>query len=273
MHRESRLIDWASVLMEPMAGCGERITVAVAAMDDLGNRRVVGTVQPKMARLLFADQAGLYQDMVTLAVESLSGWSAETGGLEGWTPPLAGMSLGTIHQCHVESVDVALERAMHMVSFLHRGTLAMPTKQPRVRWERAVRDGLLERDSRLANNVNAKIHLADRDVPATFTFLSAAYAANVVSFEGASISRAMNEARAKAWSLDRIGDAPSILFRPERRELLAGLPHGDGPRRDDVLEAVAEIQDEAQRRHLSVICVDSPETTIAHILRESGHLS
>ena len=262
-------VTWAPVLLEPVIGSGERLTVAAAAIDTTGNARCVRALRPDVVRAVFGDRASYFGDIVDLIVESLESWLRQVSDFAGWVPPLEGVSLGSVGECLVEDVDVALGRGLPLVSFLHREPKIASTPRP-PSWQNEVLDGLRAHGERYARSANAKVHLADRGVPATFTFLSQTYATNLVVFGGGSTETILREAKWKAWNLDRLGDAKSYLFRPANRELIAAIPQAtEGPeaRWEDAFE---EIESEASRRQLGVVRLPTPGHVVEHILEQDA---
>lgn len=99
------------------------------------------------------------------------------------------------------------------------------------------------------------------------TCLNPSFAANLTSLEPGKLKRQPEDARAKLWSLHLLADAPNYLFKPEVRELLAGVNvKEDHPKRNIVMEAVEELRDEAERRDIEVTQVNSVQTAAQHIL-------
>lgn len=262
-------VAWAPVMLEPIVGSGERLTVAAAAVDEAGNARCVRALRPDVARTVFGDRASYFSDMVDLIVRSLESWLGQVSDFTGWTPPLEGVSLGAVGECLAEDVDVALGRALPLVSFLHREPTVASAVRPRS-WQSRVFDGLRARGERYARSANAKVHLAERGVPATFTFLSQTYATNLVVFGGGSTETILREAKWKAWNLDRLGDTRSYLFRPANRELIAAIPQAiEGPEARWE-EAFEEIEGEASRRELGVVRLPTPDSVVEYILEQDA---
>jgi len=88
-------VTGAPVFLEPIAGSGERITVAVAVSGEIGSR-VVQILQPDKARCLVGDQADALLGIVYLGVKSLRRHLNMGGALDAWRPPSAGLFLGEL---------------------------------------------------------------------------------------------------------------------------------------------------------------------------------
>ena len=124
---------------------------------------------------------------------------------------------------------------------------------------------MINQNERLRDHLDVRVHLGQYDSPAQFTFLDAFFAANLVTFSTSNLKRRVEQARAGLWNLSLLKDGP-VLFRPERRELLAGTELSDEPVSPNVREAIDEISDEASRRDVLVTELPSPEAVAEHIL-------
>ena len=135
------------------------------------------------------------------------------------------------------------------------------------KWDTQVKAIILRANTKLEHNFNVRVYLGNHDMPAFFTFLSPSFAANLTSLTPGNLKRQLEDARAKLWSLHLLADAPNYLFKPEVRELLAGVNvTQDHPKRALVTEAVEELRDEAERRDIAVTQVNSVQIAAQHIL-------
>jgi hypothetical protein len=260
-------IKWASVMFEPILGSNERITIALGAINTRGDTRCVNTMNPETVATIFRDERRYVRDVVSLVVDSLNSYIKETRSFGGWVPPVAGAFLGRVNTSLSNDIDALLVRAASMTSVFYVGSYSGESiGTARQSWHQTVNDLLIESDDRLRNHINAKVFLSNHDVPAVFTFLSPSYATNLVTFSARNVKQRIEDARAKAWSLNLLADAPSFLIRPARRELLAGI---DASAEEDVSiikEAIEEVSDEAARRSVIVVRMDSPDAVASRIL-------
>ena len=98
--------------------------------------------------------------------------------------------------------------------------------------------------------------------PITFTFLGSSLAANVVVLSSQRLALSMREARAHLWNLSLVADAPDLLIKPQRLELLAGVREENARVRD----AIEELDYEAKRRSVRVSRVESSEDAARRII-------
>ena len=261
-------VSWAPVYFEPLPGSGERFTIAVCVIPEGREPECIPSLQPSTVNKVFPEDRSFLRDAVEMVRESLQAYVRETNSFQGWRPPFDGVELGTPASGKTRNTSEFLDAALHLTSALYRPELQAKTtsKPKKANWTSSVRSLLIERDERMKPLVDARICLANIDLPSVFSFLSHSYAANLVSFAGR-LQETMREARAKAWSLDQLDQAPSILFRPECRELLAGIPNeGNQHESSKLQDCIDELRQEARRRNIQVLQFDQPEEAAEHIL-------
>ena len=260
---------WAPVLLEPFPGSEERIVIAIAAVNER-EVRCSQTVDPTIARAVFREDRKYVADLIDLVTESLSAHLKHNKSLAHWPPPVEGVCLGSEQESRFSDIDELVRRAGSMSTVFHGNYFEPQSKNPKpVRWADEVSSILIGRNERLKDHLNVRIHLGQYDSPAQFTFLDALFAANLVTFSKSNLKRRVEQARAGLWNLSLLKDGP-MLFRPERRELLAGMEPSDQESSENVREAIDEISDEASRRDVLVTELPSPKAVAEHILRHAS---
>lgn len=262
---------WAPVMFEPIPGSEERLTIAVAAVDATGDYRCQATINPKATKTVFREEASFVKDVVSVTIASCKTFLGSNGNLNAWEPPLDGVYLGKVQHVEISSLDELISFAAPFASFLYTESLDKQNKRVadgRFRkWDTQVKSIILSANTKLEHNFNVRVYLGNHDMPAYFTFLSPSFAANLTPLTPGNLRRQLEDARAKLWSLHLLADAPNYLFKPEVRELLAGVNvTQDHPKRSLVTEAVEELRDEAERRDIAVTQVNSAQTAAQHIL-------
>ncbi len=263
--------SWAPVLFEPLPGSEERLTIAVAAVNAEGDYRCQATINPKALKTVFQGECGFVKGVVSVTISSCEAFLSSNQNLNAWEPPLDGIYLGKVQDVEISSLDELISFAAPFASFLYSETLDNQAKRPTDegfrKWDAQVKSIILRANTQLEHNFNVRVYLGNHDMPALFTFLNPSFAANLTSLTPGNLKRQLEDARAKLWSLNLLADAPNYLFKPEVRELLAGVSVAqDHPKRGLVTEAVEELRDEAERRDIAVTQVNSAQTAAQHIL-------
>ncbi len=255
-------IWWAPVYVEPIAGSGERVIVAVVGVSSDGSAACLRTFNPRTASAFFGESASYGNMLIGTVVEELDRFAKTNVGFENWSPPFGGVHLGQSTTARGDDLLAVLGGAATLVCTSYQGRDNVLQSATRPSFGHEVRAGLLQRDHRLEPFLDVKVHLTNQDQQAVFSFLNPRYAANIVVVPSAR-TPSMNRAKAALWNLDLLADAPAYLFRPETRELILGVNSVDPD--PSVRSAVAEITDEAGRRDLAVVECESPTYAIAHI--------
>ena len=259
-------IRWAPVLLEPIPGSEERIVIAIAAVNE-SEVRCSQAIDPAIARAVFRNDRKYVADLIDIVTESLSAHLVHNKSLGQWPPPVEGVSLGSEQESRFSDIDELIRRAGSMSTVFHGEYFKPQSKDPKpVRWTDEFTSILINRNERLKDHLDVRVHLGRYDSPAQFTFLDASFAANLVTFSQSNLKRRVEQARAGLWNLSLLKDGP-MLFRPERRELLAGIEFSDQTASANVREAIDEISDEASRRDVLVTELQSPEAVAEHILQ------
>ena len=263
--------SWAPVLFEPIPGSEERLTIAVAAVNAEGDYLCQATINPKAAKMVFRGERGFVQDVISVTIANCESFLGSNHDLKAWEPPLDGVYLGKVQDVEISSLDELIRLAAPFASLLYNESLDNQVKQSTDegigKWDAQVKSIILRANTKLEHNFNVRVYLGNHDMPVFFTFLSPSFAANLTSLTPSNLKRQLEDARAKLWSLHLLADAPNYLFKPEVRELLAGVNvTQDHPKRALVTEAVEELRDEAERRDIAVTQVNSVQTAAQHIL-------
>ena len=108
---------WRAVYMEPIMCSGERITVAVIAMDRDGCE-VTKTISETRLRALFGAQAAGMAKMIDLVADSVLRHGL-AGSLENFKSPLSGVYLGEPRDGLGESRQDVLQQAASLTSCLY----------------------------------------------------------------------------------------------------------------------------------------------------------
>ena len=240
--------------------------IAIAAVNE-NEVRCSQTIDPAIARAVFRDDRKYVADLIDIVTESLRAHLDHNKSLGQWPPPVEGVSLGSEQESRFSDIDELVRRAGSMSTVFHGEYFKPQSKDPKpVRWTDEVTSILINRNERLRDHLDVRVHLGQYDSPAQFTFLDAFFAANLVTFSKSNLKRRVEQARAGLWNLSLLKDGP-MLFRPERRELLAGIETSDQRASANVREAIDEISDEAARRDVLVTELSSPEAVAEHILQ------
>ena len=109
---------WTPIYMEPIIGSGERVTVAIAAVAEDGSYTVLPVLREDSLRCFPGDGASKLLDLADLCVTSARAHLEHAGTMEGWNPPLEGITAGRATEAHADDMPGILKMAIHDSAFL-----------------------------------------------------------------------------------------------------------------------------------------------------------
>ena len=210
---------WAPILLEPMIGSGERVAVAVVGCNADGDREFLPLVNPKTARRLLSGSSRLRKgcrrsDHRELQVCPRLRRGAQVIGNRLWRASFWA-PFRTLRPRHWRSCST-LQPPWPPSSIVSlRVEANIPTARRKCPGSSKSKSKCFRPTVSLVRNFNVLLPLGDHYEPAAFTFLSADFAANIVTLAPSRLNKSMEDARAKLWTLSLLDDAPNYLFRPQ----------------------------------------------------------
>lgn len=110
---------WRAIYMEPVMCSGERMTVAVIAIDSEGCE-ALKTLSEARLLALFGAQADGMANMINLVVDAALG-HAQGGSLDTFVPPLSGVYLGDLRNGLGDNRGDILQQAASLTSCFYEG--------------------------------------------------------------------------------------------------------------------------------------------------------
>ncbi|MDE0444083.1 MAG: hypothetical protein OXL38_18485 [Gammaproteobacteria bacterium] len=217
-------------------------------------------------RTLFQQRTDRIGAVIDASVASLRGHLESTLTLDGWESPFDGVHLGNSSTVYASRLSDAFVMAAKSCSVFGEPRILQEVGESAVQdpgpWEAPVADVLHRMRPGLSNSIDAQLAVGTTQHTVTFTFYGVNLAANFVLLNPQRLTASLREARAHLWNLSLIADAPDLLFRPSRLELLAGVRNEDA-RMKGVIE---ELAYEAGFRRVNVTRVESTEQAAEQIV-------
>ncbi|MCY3620905.1 MAG: hypothetical protein OXH68_04240 [Gammaproteobacteria bacterium] len=221
-------------------------------------------------RTLFHDGASRLGAVIDASVASLRSHLESRLELDGWQSPFEGVSLGNGSTVYVRRFNDAFAIAAKTCAvFGEPGIMDEVVDDDLLEpdpWKTPVADVLRELRPQLSNSVEAQLSLATTEHTITFTFFGVNLAANFVLLNPQRLTTSLREARAHLWNLSLVADAPDLLFRPNRLELLTGVRSEDERMRG----VIEELAFEGGFRRVNVTRVDSTEQAAEQIVAKAA---
>ena len=256
-------VHWAPLLIHPIADGPECFVAAVVAVSETGEVGCRRLVDGRRLKGLFRDAFPSMGAVVDASVASLDNYFKASApqrrptsdlAFQRWRSPFQGVRLGESSTVYVAKFGDAFDRAALLCSAFGAEHLqaADSAATEASRWVEPVGEAVKKLRPQLSNCINAALQLSATEA-VTFTFFGANLAANVVVLSPQRMSLSMREARAHLWNLSLLADAPDLLIKPSRLQLLAGVREESAR----VRGAIEELAIEAGRRSVGVSRVDS----------------
>ena len=266
-------VHWAPLLIHPIADGPECFVAAIAAATETGESVCRRIVDGRRLKAMFRGGFPSLGAVIDVSVASLENHLKATvaqqhpvhaSPLHRWSSPFQGVRLGEPNTIFVSKFSDAFARVALLCSAfggeqLEATSFATPEAS---RWAEPVAAVVKKLRPQLSNSLNAQLRLSATEHAITFTFFGTSLAANVVVLSSQRMALSMREARAHLWNLSLLADAPDLLIKPARLELLAGVRE-EGPQ---VGSAIEELALEAGRRAVSVSRVESSEDAARQII-------
>ena len=111
--------QWTTVILHPLPGSVDRVTVAAAAITTNGAWCCKRTFGAETLNKLLGDDAELANHTIALTMESVVSHMKEKGTLYGASAPVGGVSIGEIHIAgdHADDLDKFMNRAIALSSY------------------------------------------------------------------------------------------------------------------------------------------------------------
>jgi hypothetical protein len=235
-------VTGAAMFLEPIAGSGERLCVAVAARGEDGRWQIAQVLDDDLARRMVGEHGERLSECARRGVTSLKQHLDAGEPLHSWCAPFGGLTLGPTARGQVADLPMMLRALARNHAFLaspagRRADTAiedgMPAEEDAATWLRQVRQAVFARDPLLDAAFARRITLVENGIQTRFDFVSDHFAAQLGRLlPGSTLSHHMRVAKAKLWDLQALRDSGRgpglpgsahyalLLYRPAENDAL-----------------------------------------------------
>lgn len=259
---------WAPLYIEPMHGSGERIVVAIAAVDDRGAFCVHATLTERVLRCMYGDQAETLNGLIDLSLDVLQSYLATGGALESWLPPFRSCHLGKCRSAMGSDLEQVARSGAVLTSSLAAKLADYSVEQSSEtagtgldveRWVQQIRERVCAQRPQLDARFNGEILARTGASPTRIGYLGANIAANFdMLIPGSNLSNRRFRSKSRLLDLQILKDqVDSSLLPRASYELLLWIPEKDSPgfsqrQLDAAHGALSELQAFADNHSLTV---------------------
>jgi hypothetical protein len=263
---------WHSILLEPIIGSGERITVLVVAIGNNTEFKIEQTVRRELLDCLYGTQSFKMQNMIDYLTESIEKELKQSGNLSRWTPPFAGVHLNDAIDAADHNIEGMLCQAVRFSSSF--GSIPeKPKKQDDnikqdsqgiESWTKSILKETTQRNASLAQFFNGKV----KSTSITYNFLTEGYAANfALLIPNNRLTEHSNMVKVKLFNLEALKskqpniDCEIIISTPSTNE----LPLSDRAI-NKLNEQLAIISYVASSKDIKVFQATTPKEVVEHLI-------
>lgn len=259
--------SWAPLYIEPMDGSGERIAVAVVAVDGQGAFHVHPTLSLRVINCMYGQGAAAFEGVVDFAIDVLQGHLATGGSLNDWVPPFRSCHLGNIRNAVGRDLEhVALSGAA-LTSSLSGSGIAEAAKRVDEngevaldvdRWLQQIRDKVRAQTPHLDARFNGEVVVKAGASATRIGYLGERIAANFdMLVPGPNLSNKRFRAKSRLVDLQILKDQLDMFATRNAYELMLWIPEKDSPgysqrQLDSAHSALSEIVAFADEHELRV---------------------
>lgn len=252
----------APIYLEPMAGSGERLTVAGVVVGDDGFL-VDRLISSDTAKAMYGNQGKAFLGLADLLIANLRDYlQAENSRLEDWLPCLSGVSLGAITPAYADNLRHALAQVAQLHASLCRLPALMALEEDEQEhggndnalkaWVKQVQAQTVANHPDLQSFFNIKQTLAHGD-SIILHFARLPMAANIGLITPVNLNQHVNDAKIKLWNLDHLPNQYT------EKRLVLGMPREDAPEmadprvRDKVRDKINALGEQAQKSRIHLV--------------------
>ncbi len=262
--RNALRVRWAPLVVEPIPLAPDRFVAAIVAITFSGEFACHRQMDRRRLKELVGEGADSLAAVIDVSSASLARHVAQSNDLSDWKSPFDGVYLGGDSINYVRRFNDIFSIASPLCSVFGKPVVQVGQDVPESTnpWDVPVIEHIRKIRPNLSNSLNAQLQFSSSEHTVTFTYFGTKLAANVVILNSKRMAVSLREARAHLWNLSLLADAPNLLFKPDRLELLTGV-QDDGRK---VREAIEELTFEASRRDVFVSRVESSEDAARRIV-------
>ncbi|EHZ2549488.1 hypothetical protein [Vibrio vulnificus] len=229
---------WGAIQIEPIIGSGERITIAVCAVGEDGDFKVVQSLSDDVLDLLYTNQKQNMIDLIQMAQRSVKLHMSTSNQLSLWKPPFAGVGLSKINEGLDIDIDGIIAQGLRFSSSFStllidsKNDLANKRKRESNRFSNLIFKHVFSLNPSLKDSFNRRIKVSDSEAMTTFGFLNDKYVSNFGLLVPTNLSGSLTNIKARIFDIEALKKS-NLLFKPDTYEVIVGSPSFEDPTLSD----------------------------------------
>lgn len=256
--------EWMPIYFEPIFMSGERLTIAIAAVSELGDVAVFNTIEKTMLKQMYKNRAAEIIGLIDLVTDSLSEFVTKHRKLNFWQSPITGVDKGNVMAAEGVEFKHIVNQGIRSCSSLSQHLYDDPIEE--VNNERvttAVKQYLVSRNKEYKKYINQVIDLNDAR-KRKYNVANPNYAANIIT--AVKGSHAVNSGLVKLLNLNDLKSDQLSAY--QEYGIIVTKPFD----KSIDTSVVKQIQDEAARYKLGCVVIDNQPEAVADYIHEKVKL-
>lgn len=226
---------WQTLYLEPIVGSGERISVAVVAIGNNNQYRIIQAIRTELLECLYGAQSQNMQSIIDWLIESASNELKIHRSLSEWAAPFGGVILGSMHPAADDSIEGILKQAIRFTASL--STLALDaereedefqSKRYSEQWATSIFEEIKTINPHLSNCFKKRLKISESNLLTSFGFMNEKYVSNFGLLVPTRLSTSLNNVKAKLFDLEALKKS-QVLIKPQIYEIIIGTPSLSDP--------------------------------------------
>lgn len=266
---------WAPILLEPVVGTGERVTVAIL-VDQGDGLKVFPALRPAFIQAAFGNSAEDFRSLMSILSQSIEQGMFSESSIADWERPFDGVVLGEFSSAAGSSTQDIVDSAITLSSSFHWSGRNGSRRQKGTDHHKSrlleceIRDSVikLRPDSRrffgrsIANSADRN----DRRVGFFDDFYAAQFG---VLTAGSSFGTSKAYTKSKLWDLERLRDTPRLFHDSLKLEFIGKRASMDDQSKNSVEDLHEQLAEEAAAAEIEFFVVSESTEAAERVLENS----
>jgi hypothetical protein len=269
---------WAPIYFEPVMGSGEKITVAIVAINDDGTEyKAVQAIRAQVIKAMYGSQHKNFSNIIEFIIDDINKHIETNGDFVNWKSSLHGAFLGSPKKSRAENMTGILRQAIQLTASLSSLTFNEQVKNINQNdiWSRQFKEQVIFSDRSLEKYFDAKFEIPNGR-PITLFYSSDKLATNTCKLLPATVNQDYEKNKAKLIDLDFVREQRVLNFKDKLYELIINKPSTLSDHTlsskvvDNIETSFYNLSQMGRKMGIKVVDVPSAETASDYLIRQEA---
>ncbi|CDU15770.1 hypothetical protein [Vibrio coralliirubri] len=273
--------NWCAVQLEPIIGSGERITIAICAIGEDNDFRVVSTLSDDVLSYLYGSQNANMKSLINMTTDTLTRHLNCLKPIVEWRSPIDGVTLGPIQIAVdidlVGVIEQAVRFSSSLSNLLSEGISSTPENRPKRtnnKFSTSIQREIEQLKPSLIPSFNQRVRVAGSETLTSIGFLNEKYATNFGLLVPNNLSSSLTNIKARIFDIEALKKS-DLLFKPDKYEVIIGAPSFTDVTLSDAMihklkNSFEMIEEIADKEEIRIFKVDDANKAAQHIVAQAA---